>query len=119
MDECLSLAEMFESLKILSIDHFFYRRILKLSKTVLIRKMCNPVHVGNYLSVGRISKFDASFNEAKKHTIDHFEQSYLTWLISNSKGNVTQAADIAQKERRALGNLLKKHDINPDQYRRI
>ena len=62
-------------------------------------------------------KFDASFNEAKNLVIDHFEQHYLTWLISSSKGNVTQAADIAQKERRALGKLLKKHDINPVQYR--
>ena len=62
-------------------------------------------------------KFDASFNEAKSHVIDHFEQSYLIWLISSSKGNVTQAADIAQKERRALGKLLKKHAINPVQYR--
>jgi DNA-binding NtrC family response regulator len=62
-------------------------------------------------------KFDASFNEAKNHVINHFEQHYLTWLISSSKGNVTQAADIAQKERRALGKLLKKHDINPVQYR--
>ncbi|MDD1627922.1 MAG: hypothetical protein LUQ26_10710 [Methylococcaceae bacterium] len=59
-------------------------------------------------------KFDASFNEAKNHAIDHFEQHYLTWLISSSKGNVTQAADKAQKERRALGKLLKKHAINPD-----
>jgi DNA-binding NtrC family response regulator len=61
--------------------------------------------------------FDASFNEAKNHVIDHFEQHYLTWLISSSNGNVTQAADTAQKERRALGKLLKKHHINPVQYR--
>jgi DNA-binding NtrC family response regulator len=62
-------------------------------------------------------KFDASFNEAKNHAIAHFEQNYLTWLISSFKGNVTQAADIAQKERRSLGKLLKKHAINPNQYR--
>ena len=62
--------------------------------------------------------FDASFNEAKNHAINHFEQSYLTWLISRAKGNVTQAADIAQKERRALGKLLKKNAIDPIQYRR-
>ncbi|WP_235202192.1 sigma 54-interacting transcriptional regulator [Methylobacter tundripaludum] len=62
-------------------------------------------------------KFDAVFNEAKNHVINQFEQHYLTWLISSSKGNVTQAAEIAQKERRALGKLLKKHDINPIQYR--
>ena len=38
-------------------------------------------------------KFDASFNEAKNHVINHFEQHYLTWLISCSKGIVTKAAD--------------------------
>lgn len=63
-------------------------------------------------------KFDDSFNDAKNNVIDHFERRYLTWLISSSKGNVTQAADIAQKERRALGKLLKKHDINPMRYRK-
>ena len=62
-------------------------------------------------------KLDASFNEAKNQVINHFEQHYLTWLISSSKGNVTKAADMAQKERRALGKLLKKHEINPIQYR--
>ncbi|MGZ8183417.1 MAG: sigma 54-interacting transcriptional regulator [Methylobacter sp.] len=62
-------------------------------------------------------QFDAPFNEAKSHIINHFEQHYLTWLISSSQGNVTQAADIAQKERRALGKLLKKHKIDPVQYR--
>ncbi|MCK9623091.1 MAG: sigma-54 dependent transcriptional regulator [Methylobacter sp.] len=62
-------------------------------------------------------KFDVPFSEAKNHVINQFEQRYLTWLITSSNGNVTQAADMAQKERRALGKLLKKHDINPDQYR--
>ncbi|MBK8814418.1 MAG: sigma-54-dependent Fis family transcriptional regulator [Methylococcaceae bacterium] len=60
---------------------------------------------------------DASFNEAKNHALDYFEKIYLTWVISDSKGNVTQAANKAQKERRALGKLLKKHQINPNQYR--
>lgn len=63
-------------------------------------------------------KFDAPFSEAKNQVIEHFEQSYLTWLLSSTRGNVTQAADIAQKERRALGKLLKKHSINPINYRR-
>lgn len=61
--------------------------------------------------------FDAPYNEAKNHVVCHFEQRYLTWLISSAKGNVTQAAGKAQKERRALGKLLKKYDINPIQYR--
>ena len=62
-------------------------------------------------------QFDASFSDAKSHVIDYFEKQYLSWLISKSNGNVTLAADIAKKERRALGKLLKKNDINPARYR--
>jgi DNA-binding NtrC family response regulator len=62
-------------------------------------------------------QFDASFADAKNHVIGYFEKRYLSWLLSKSNGNVTLAADIAKKERRALGKLLKKNDINPAQYR--
>ena len=61
--------------------------------------------------------FDEPFNEAKAKAIKVFEARYLTRLISNTKGNVTKAASSAQKERRALGKLLKKHHIDPEQYR--
>ena len=62
-------------------------------------------------------EFDASFSDAKSNVISHFEKQYLSWLISKTNGNVTLAADTAKKERRALGKLLKKHDINPVRYR--
>lgn len=65
----------------------------------------------------QVFAFDAPFNEAKNNAIEHFEKSYLSWLISDSKGNVTQAAEKAQKERRALGKLLKRHTINPFHFR--
>ena len=61
--------------------------------------------------------FDASFSDAKSNVIEYFEKQYLSWLITRSKGNVTLAANVAQKERRALGKLLKKHDIDPGRYR--
>ncbi len=61
--------------------------------------------------------FDASFSDAKNNTIKYFEKQYLSWIISKSNGNVTLAANIAKKERRALGKLLKKHDIDPAQYK--
>jgi DNA-binding NtrC family response regulator len=65
----------------------------------------------------QVFAFDAPFNEAKNNAIEYFEKSYLSWLISDAKGNVTQAAEKAQKERRALGKLLKKHTINSFHYR--
>ncbi|MCU0834351.1 MAG: sigma-54 dependent transcriptional regulator [Chromatiaceae bacterium] len=51
------------------------------------------------------------FAEAKARAIAAFERRYLTALMQATGGNVTQAARRADKERRALGKLLKKHAI--------
>lgn len=52
-----------------------------------------------------------SFAAAKAQVIQSFERDYLTRLMDETKGNVTQAARRADKERRALGKLLKKYGI--------
>jgi DNA-binding NtrC family response regulator len=59
-----------------------------------------------------------SFNDAKALAISRFERGYLSRIISESNGNVTLAAQRAGKERRALGKLLKKHDIDRDRFQR-
>ena len=59
---------------------------------------------------------DLPFSEAKHKIIDQFEHHYLEKLINQANGNVTLAANIAQKERRAIGKLLKKHGIDKGQY---
>jgi len=52
------------------------------------------------------------FREAKSKAIEAFERGYLTDLMKEAHGNVSQAARISGKERRALGKLLKKHALN-------
>jgi DNA-binding NtrC family response regulator len=59
-------------------------------------------------------RFDGGFHRAKAATVERFEKQYLSWLMSETRGNVTQAAKRAGKERRALGRLLKKHRIPKD-----
>lgn len=54
---------------------------------------------------------DLCFNQAKSQVIDNFEKEYLQRLMRDVQGNVTLAAKRARKERRALGKLLKKHNI--------
>jgi DNA-binding NtrC family response regulator len=54
------------------------------------------------------------FNEARDDALLRFERTYLERLMAASGGNVTQAARVAGKERRALGKLLKKHGIGRD-----
>jgi two-component system, NtrC family, response regulator AtoC len=51
------------------------------------------------------------FAAAKARAIEAFERSYLTALLLATGGNVSEAARRADKERRALGKLLKKHAL--------
>jgi DNA-binding NtrC family response regulator len=54
---------------------------------------------------------DAGFQEAKARVIAEFERAYLARVLARSGGNVTRAAELAGKERRALGKLLKKYGL--------
>jgi DNA-binding NtrC family response regulator len=57
-----------------------------------------------------------SFADAKQHAVDLFERHYLEGLMKRTRGNVTRAARIAGKERRALGKLLKKHGLSREDF---
>jgi DNA-binding NtrC family response regulator len=56
------------------------------------------------------------FKEMKQKLIDVFEKKYLTHLMSQNGGNVSNAARFAGKERRDLGRLLKKHGVDPRHF---
>lgn len=56
------------------------------------------------------------FSTAKTRVIEEFEKTYLEHLMSESQGNVTAAAKLAGKERRAFGKLLKKYGLQKDYY---
>ncbi len=62
---------------------------------------------------------DTSFRSAKSRVVDNFERGYLQQMLSASSGNVTQAAKAAKKNRRAFFELMRKHDIEPGQFRDI
>jgi DNA-binding NtrC family response regulator len=61
-------------------------------------------------SVGTMSL--GRFNEQKARAIAGFERQYLERLLIQAEGNISLAAKLAGKERRALGKLLQKHGIN-------
>ena len=52
----------------------------------------------------------------KEAVVREFERTYLRELMATHRGNVTQAARDAGKDRRELGKLLKKHHIDPHSY---
>ncbi len=61
------------------------------------------------------TKFD--FCDAKRRAIELFEQKFVAQVLHHAKGNVTKAATLCGKERRAFGKLVKKYNINRDNLR--
>jgi len=59
-----------------------------------------------------------SFKEQKRGVLLAFERDYLTRLMVEHGGNVTHAARTAGKDRRDLGKLLKKHQLDMQDFRR-
>lgn len=103
-----------------------------------IRELENVLHCAFLLSIGNAilrsdmlhepdtSNLDTkersptihSFSTAKAETIDAFEKRYLSELLCRTGGNVTRAAEYAEKERRTLGKLLKKHGLEPSSFQK-
>lgn len=58
-----------------------------------------------------------SFRAAKGRVIARFERAYICAALGRHQGNVTRAAQMAQKHRRAFWALMRKHQIDPAPYR--
>jgi transcriptional regulator with GAF, ATPase, and Fis domain len=58
-----------------------------------------------------------SMSTAKDRAIDQFERKYLFEVLNRCKGNVSQAARAAGKERRTFQRLLTKHRIAGETFR--
>ena len=67
--------------------------------------------------VGADAGADDSFHAAKARMVDAFERGYLERLLAASGGNITQAAEVARKNRRALFELIRKHGICAERFR--
>jgi DNA-binding NtrC family response regulator len=54
----------------------------------------------------------------KAKVIAQFETTYIQSLLTVYKGNITQAAQAAQKERRTFWELVRKHNIDVQKFKR-
>jgi two-component system response regulator GlrR len=55
-----------------------------------------------------------SFHSAKGRVVESFERHYIQQLLRQCDGNVSRAARVAQKNRRAFFELMRKHKIRSD-----
>jgi len=53
-----------------------------------------------------------------KDARDAFERDYLVQVLSMTEGNVSQAAKLAGKYRADLYDLLKKHDLKVEDFKK-
>jgi two-component system, NtrC family, response regulator GlrR len=60
---------------------------------------------------------DESFHDAKARVVQSFERAYIQQMLSTCAGNVSHAARMAKKNRRAFWELLRKHRIDPRPFR--
>ena len=58
-----------------------------------------------------------SFNEMKLKVISQFETDYIQSLLTAYRGNISKAAQAAQKERRTFWELVRKHKIDVQKFR--
>ena len=58
-----------------------------------------------------------AFQEEKARIVADFERAYLHRVMKKAGGNISQAARLAGKERRAFDRLLKKYGISRGDYR--
>ena len=59
-----------------------------------------------------------SFHEAKATAIDEFEKQYIEKALRESGGNISKAARIAHKNRRAFWQAMAKCGIKAERYKR-
>lgn len=64
-----------------------------------------------------VSAACSQYAHAKENALKAFSERYLDQLMQQTRGNVSEAARHAGKERRALGRLLKKYGVAPAEYR--
>src|SRR5262249_25098815 len=100
-----------------------------------IRELENALHRAILLGDGQTIRFEdlalpcamasiegeavdgvATYRQRKRRVLNEFERKYLTELMTAHGGNVSQAGRAAGKERRDLGRLLKKHQLDRSSF---
>lgn len=70
------------------------------------------------ISNSKVSTQTESMREAKAKEIARFEKNYIQGLLAVCRGNITRAAQVARKNRRAFWQLIQKHQIDVNRFKR-
>jgi DNA-binding NtrC family response regulator len=85
---------------------------------VVVLSTHKTIHEDQIIFSGEINQPDQlSFNEMKANVISEFETNYIQNLLVAYRGNITKAAQAAQKERRTFWQLIRKHKIEVEKFK--
>ena len=63
------------------------------------------------------SSCQSSYQELKARVVSDFEKTYIERLLMIHRGNISRAAQAAQKERRTFWGLIRKHRIDVQRFK--
>jgi DNA-binding NtrC family response regulator len=61
--------------------------------------------------------YEKDLRTAKRELVDRFEREYLTKVLTRAGGNISRAAVMSGKDRRAFFELMRKYGIDADEFR--
>jgi len=70
-----------------------------------------PEHFG--FSVGPPARENLSFSQRRARAIESFERLAVEDALRQCEGNITRAAGLVKKDRRAFGRLVKRYNLRP------
>jgi two-component system response regulator GlrR len=70
-----------------------------------------------FLLINKGTPSNKSFQDAKREVIEQFEKNYIQSILLSTCGNISKAAAVAKKNRRAFWQLIRKHSINASAFR--
>jgi DNA-binding NtrC family response regulator len=74
--------------------------------------------ISNRLVEGNLD-FDIDLGKGFKQSKEEFKKTFLARLLGHTNGNITEAARIADLDRRTIHRLIKKHHINIENARQM
>ena len=92
------------------LEHAVERAIVLCSRPLI---QASDVVLSNQALAGKRE----SLREAKAREIERFEKNYIHGVLSACRGNITRAAQVAQKNRRAFWQLIQKYRIDVSRFR--
>jgi DNA-binding NtrC family response regulator len=92
------------------LEHTIERAMMFCETSVLTEKDINLP--------GSARRIEGSFRQAKAKIVAQFEKDYIQRLLLSYNGNISKAAQAARKNRRAFWELVRKHRVDVQTFKR-